>query len=116
MREGGSLTILATALVDTGSKMDDVIYEEFKGTGNMELILDRKLSERRIFPAIDIVKSGTRREDLLLDKEEQEAVAIMRRAFNGMKSEEAVETILRMFVKTRNNREFIRQVIQRKYF
>ena len=81
-----------------------------------ELILDRKLSERRIFPAIDIVKSGTRREDLLLDKEEQEAVAIMRRAFNGMKSEEAVETILRMFVKTRNNREFIRQVIQRKYF
>ena len=116
MREGGSLTVLATALVDTGSRMDDVVYEEFKGTGNMELILDRKLSERRIFPAIDIVKSGTRREDLLLDKEEQEAVAIMRRAFNGMKSEEAVETILRMFVKTRNNREFIRQVIQRKYF
>ena len=76
MREGGSLTILATALVDTGSKMDDVIYEEFKGTGNMELVLDRKLSEKRVFPAIDIVKSGTRREDLLLDKEELEAVGI----------------------------------------
>ena len=80
MREGGSLTILATALVDTGSKMDDVVYEEFKGTGNMELVLDRKLSEKRVFPAIDIPKSGTRREDLLLTKEEQEAVYIMRRA------------------------------------
>ena len=90
MREGGSLTILATALVDTGSKMDDVVYEEFKGTGNMELVLDRKLSEKRVFPAIDIPKSGTRREDLLLDGEEQEAVYIMRRALNGMKSEEAV--------------------------
>ena len=96
--------------------MDDVVYEEFKGTGNMELILDRKLSERRIFPAIDIVKSGTRREDLLLDREEQEAVEIMRRAFNGMKADEAVENILRMFVKTRNNRDFIRQVIHRKFF
>ena len=85
MREGGSLTILATALVDTGSKMDDVIYEEFKGTGNMELVLDRKLSEKRIFPAIDIPKSGTRRDDLLLTKEEQEAVYLMRRALNGMK-------------------------------
>ena len=116
MREGGSLTILATALVDTGSRMDDVVFEEFKGTGNMELILDRKLSEKRIFPAIDIVKSGTRREDLLLDKEEQEAIDIMRRAFNGMKADEAVETILRMFVKTKNNREFIRQVLSRKYF
>ena len=80
MREGGSLTILATALVDTGSKMDDVIYEEFKGTGNMELILDRKLSEKRVFPAIDIVRSGTRREDLLLTAEEKEAVDIMRKA------------------------------------
>ena len=97
MREGGSLTILATALVDTGSKMDDVIYEEFKGTGNMELVLDRKLSEKRIFPAIDIPKSGTRREDLLLTKEEQEAVDIMRRALNGMKSDEAVDSILNMF-------------------
>ena len=81
MREGGSLTILATALVDTGSKMDDVVYEEFKGTGNMELVLDRKLSERRVFPAIDIQKSGTRREDLLLDPEELEATYIMRKAF-----------------------------------
>ncbi len=116
MREGGSLTILATALVETGSRMDDVVYEEFKGTGNMELILDRKLSERRIFPAIDIVKSSTRREDLLLDREEQEAVDIMRRAFNGMKSDEAVETILRMFLKTRSNREFVHQVRTRKFF
>lgn len=88
MREGGSLTILASALVDTGSKMDDVIYEEFKGTGNMELVLDRKLQEKRVFPAIDIPKSGTRREDLLLSAEEQEAVYSLRRALNGMKSEE----------------------------
>ena len=106
MREGGSITILATALVDTGSRMDDVVYEEFKGTGNMELILDRKLSERRIFPSVDIVKSGTRREDLLLTKEEQEAVDIMRKAINGMKADEAVENILNMFVRTSNNREF----------
>ncbi|MCD8231634.1 MAG: transcription termination factor Rho [Clostridiales bacterium] len=116
MREGGSLTILATALVDTGSRMDDVVYEEFKGTGNMELILDRKLSEKRIFPAIDIVKSGTRREDLLLNRDEREAVDIMRRALNGMKTDDAVESILRMFVKTRNNREFINQVRHRKFF
>lgn len=113
MREGGSLTILATALIDTGSKMDDVVYEEFKGTGNMELILDRKLSERRIFPAIDIVKSGTRREDLLLDPEELEAVNIMRRAMNGMRTDEAVENILNMFVNTRNNHDFV-QLIKRK--
>ena len=99
MREGGSLTILATALVDTGSKMDDVVYEEFKGTGNMELVLDRKLQERRVFPAIDIAKSGTRREDLLLTPDEQEAVYNMRKALNGMKSEEAVENILNMFAR-----------------
>ena len=110
MREGGSLTILATALVDTGSKMDDVVYEEFKGTGNMELILDRKLSEKRVFPAIDIVKSGTRREDLLLSQEEQEAVDIMRKALNGMKSDEATENILNMFAKTRDNREFVQMI------
>ncbi len=110
MREGGSLTILATALVDTGSKMDDVVYEEFKGTGNMELVLDRKLSERRIFPAIDIVKSGTRREDLLLDREELDAVYHMRKAINGMKTEEAVENILNMFVRTRSNREFVQSI------
>ncbi len=110
MREGGSLTVLATALVDTGSKMDDVIFEEFKGTGNMELVLDRKLSEKRVFPAIDIAKSGTRREDLLLDDQEQEAVDIMRKALNGMKQDEAVESILNLFSRTRNNREFIQIV------
>ncbi len=116
MREGGSLTILATALVDTGSKMDDVIFEEFKGTGNMELVLDRRLSEKRIFPAIDVVKSGTRREDLLLDKEEQEAVDIMRKAFNGSKSEDAVESVLNMFARTRNNREYIQMVKKTRFF
>ena len=110
MREGGSLTILATALVETGSKMDDVVFEEFKGTGNMELVLDRKLSEKRVFPALDIAKSGTRREDLLLDKDEQEAVYIMRRALNGMKKDESVEKILDMFSKTKNNNEFIQTV------
>ena len=107
MREGGSLTILATALVDTGSRMDDVIYEEFKGTGNMELVLDRKLSEKRIFPAIDILKSGTRRDDLLLPSEEAEAVDIVRKATNSMKAEESVEKILDMFARTRTNREFV---------
>ena len=116
MREGGSLTILATALVETGSKMDDMVYEEFKGTGNMELILDRRLSEKRIFPAIDIVKSGTRREDLLLDQDEQEAVYIMRKAFNGMKADEAVENNLNMFVHTKNNKEFVDLVKKRKIF
>lgn len=115
MREGGSLTILATALVDTGSKMDDVVYEEFKGTGNMELVLDRKLSERRVFPALDITKSSTRREDLLLDREEREAVTIMRRAINGMKTDEAVETILNMFAHTRNNHEYVQQIIKKKF-
>lgn len=106
MREGGSLTILATALVETGSKMDDVVYEEFKGTGNMEMVLDRKLSEKRVFPAIDILKSGTRRDDLLLTEEEQEAIATMRRAFNGMKAEEAADKVIDLFTKTRNNAEF----------
>lgn len=110
MREGGSLTILATALVDTGSKMDDVVFEEFKGTGNMELVLDRKLSEKRVFPAIDIVKSGTRRDDLLLEPEEQEAVEIMRKAINGMRTDEAVENILNMFARTRSNQEYIHMV------
>ena len=114
MRGGGSLTILATALVDTGSKMDDVIYEEFKGTGNMELVLDRKLSERRVFPAIDIPKSGTRREDLLLTKEEREAVDSMRRALNGMRPEEAADNILNMFSRTRNNEELMQLVKKTK--
>ena len=116
MREGGSLTILATALVDTGSRMDDVIYEEFKGTGNMELILDRKLSEKRVFPAIDITKSGTRREDLLLDGEERDAVDIMRRSINGMKTDDAVENILNLFVRTKTNREFSQMVKKSKLF
>ena len=114
MREGGSITILATALVETGSRMDDVAYEEFKGTGNMEMILDRKLSEKRIFPAVDIVKSGTRREDLLLNQEEQEAVDIMRKAIKGMKADEAVENILNMFVRTQNNHEFCQMIKKTK--
>ncbi len=107
MREGGSLTILATALVDTGSRMDDVIYEEFKGTGNMELVLDRKLSEKRIFPAIDILKSGTRRDDLLLTSEEAEAVESVRKATNSMKADESVEKVLDLFTRTKTNREFV---------
>lgn len=116
MRGGGSLTILATALVETGSKMDDVVYEEFKGTGNMEMVLDRKLSERRVFPAIDIPKSGTRREDLLLSAEEQEAINIMRKALNTLKSEDAVDKILDIFSKTRNNAEFVQMVKKIKFF
>ena len=115
MREGGSLTILATALVDTGSKMDDVVYEEFKGTGNMEMVLDRKLSEKRIFPAIDIAKSGTRREDLLLTPDELDAINVMRKALNGLKQDEAVDKILDMFKKTRNNGEFVQMVSKMKF-
>ena len=110
MREGGSLTILATALVDTGSRMDDVVFEEFKGTGNMELVLDRNLSEKRIFPAIDLPKSSTRREDLLLSQPELEASYLMRKALNGMKSDEAVEQIINMFMRTKNNNEFIEMI------
>ncbi|PWJ50912.1 transcription termination factor Rho [Faecalicatena contorta] len=115
MREGGSLTILATALVETGSKMDDVVYEEFKGTGNMELVLDRKLQEKRVFPAIDIPKSGTRREDLLLSREEQDAVYIIRRAMNGLKTEEAVDNLLNMFSQTKSNAELVQLVIKKKF-
>ncbi len=115
MREGGSLTILATALVDTGSKMDDVVYEEFKGTGNMEMILDRKLSEKRIFPAIDLAKSGTRREDLLLTADELEAINIMRKALNGLKADEATDKILDMFARTRTNGEFVQMVKKNKF-
>ncbi|MGN0153784.1 MAG: transcription termination factor Rho [Lachnospiraceae bacterium] len=107
MREGGSLTVLATALVETGSKMDDVVFEEFKGTGNMELVLDRKLSEKRIFPAIDIAKSGTRRDDLLLTPLEQEAVEAMHKEFSGNRAEESVEEVLKLFVRTKNNKEFL---------
>lgn len=110
IREGGSLTILATALVETGSKMDDVVFEEFKGTGNMELVLDRKLSEKRIFPALDISKSSTRRDDLLLTKEEQDAMYLIRREISGAKGEEAIEEVLKLFVRTKNNTEFLNLV------
>ena len=110
MREGGSLTILATALIETGSKMDDVIYEEFKGTGNMEMVLDRKLQEKRIFPAINIPKSSTRREDLLLTPEELAAINSLRKGFNSMKADDAVDQCINLFSKTRNNVEFVRMV------
>ncbi len=110
MREGGSLTILATALIETGSKMDDVVYEEFKGTGNMEMVLDRKLSERRIFPAIDIQKSGTRRDDLLLTPDEMNGIMTIRKSLNGLKAEEAVDKVLDLFSKTKTNGEFISMV------
>ncbi len=112
MREGGSLTILATALVDTGSRMDDVVFEEFKGTGNMELVLDRNLSERRIFPAIDLAKSGTRRDDLLLSREEYEAMARVRRALNGAHPEDTTERLINMCTHTRNNREFVMTILK----
>ncbi len=112
MREGGSLTILATALVDTGSRMDDVVFEEFKGTGNMELVLDRKLSEKRIFPAIDISRSGTRRDDLLLDPDEQEAVNLIHKALSGAKAEEYTDEILKVFARTKDNKEFISYIMK----
>ena len=116
MREGGSLTILATALIDTGSRMDDVVYEEFKGTGNMELVLDRKLSEKRIFPAVDILKSGTRRDDLLLSEDEKAVVDLIHRATAVGKPEESVEKILELFARTRNNTEFIEISRKRRVF
>lgn len=112
MEEGGSITILATALVETGSRMDDVIFEEFKGTGNMELHLDRKLSEKRIFPAMSLNKSGTRREDLLMDQEELEAIWAMRRALSNSNPQEVTETIIENLAHTRNNKDFI-QVIKK---
>lgn len=118
MREGGSLTVLATALVETGSKMDDVVFEEFKGTGNMELVLDRKLQEKRIFPAIDIAKSGTRRDDLLLTAAEKEVVDAMAKEIAGNKPEEAISEVLKLFVKTKDNKEFIdliKRSLLRKY-
>jgi transcription termination factor Rho len=114
MREGGSLTILATALVDTGSKMDDVVFEEFKGTGNMELVLDRKLSEKRVFPAIDLSKSSTRRDDLLLTPKEMEAMDIVRKGLTGMRKDDATESILNLFTHTQDNNEFVHRVIQRR--
>lgn len=115
LRNGGSLTILATALVETGSKMDDVVYEEFKGTGNMEMVLDRKLSEKRIFPAIDLQKSSTRREDLLLNADELEAINSMRKALNGMKADEAADRILDRFAQTKNNNEFVNLAKKMKF-
>ena len=116
MREGGSLTILATALVDTGSKMDEVVFEEFKGTGNMELVLDRKVAEKRVFPAIDIPKSSTRREDLLLNPDEQQAMDNIRKGLNGMKADDAVETILNLFTRTKNNEEFVQNAKKMRFF
>ena len=113
MEEGGSITILATALVETGSRMDDMIYEEFKGTGNMELHLDRKLSEKRIFPAINLNKSGTRREDLLLNQDELEAVWQMRRALANTGVQEVTETVIEYMAHTKSNRDFI-QMIRKK--
>ena len=112
MEEGGSITILATALVETGSRMDDVIFEEFKGTGNMELHLDRKLSEKRIFPAINLNKSGTRREDLLMSQEEMEAIWTMRRAMANVGTQEVTENIIDLLSQTRTNADFI-QVIKK---
>ena len=116
MREGGSLTILATALIETGSRMDDVIYEEFKGTGNMELVLDRKLSEKRIFPALDILKSGTRRDDLLLNRDELRAVTQVRSNFGSLKPEDSASAVLDLFARTKNNAEFIAGVEKIKVF
>lgn len=113
-RESGSLTILATALVDTGSKMDDVVYEEFKGTGNMELVLSRKLQERRVFPAIDILKSGTRREDLLLDDKEMEAVRILRKVINNYSGDAVTDQIINLFAKSKSNEELITHLINKK--
>jgi transcription termination factor Rho len=110
VREGGSLTILATALVNTGSKMDDVVYEEFKGTGNMELVLSRRLQERRVFPAIDIQKSGTRREDLLLNADEIQTVNIIRRAINDARQENATDNLITLFQNSINNNDLIQKV------
>ena len=108
IEEGGSLTILSTALVETGSRMDDMIFEEFKGTGNMEVHLDRKLQERRIFPAIDIYKSGTRKEDLLLDENEREvAYALRRRLYKESNIDSITENLIGILSKTKNNKEFI---------
>jgi transcription termination factor Rho len=113
IEEGGSLTILATALVDTGSKMDDVIFEEFKGTGNMELVLDRKMSEKRIFPAVDIAKSGTRRDDLLLSRKEMDAVFFLRNSFGrSQNASEITERIIDLFYKTDSNNDFVEEVLK----
>ena len=112
IENGGSLTILATTLVETGSRMDDMIFEEFKGTGNMEVFLDRKLSERRIFPSIDIYKSSTRREDLLFDSKEQETSIYIRRLLSQSNNAEMVEKIMNILMKTKSNKEFIKVFLE----
>ena len=116
MREGGSLTILATALIETGSRLDDVVFEEFKGTGNMELVLDRDLQEKRVFPAIDISKSGTRKDDLLLSKDEREVCDMIHRRFHSLKAEDVTEDLLKIFAQTKDNKQFVgvaRKLFQR---
>jgi transcription termination factor Rho len=110
IEEGGSLTIIATALVETGSRMDEVIFEEFKGTGNMEIVLDRKLSDRRIFPAIDLNKSGTRKEELLLDEEELSKIWLLRKILSDFSSVEAMEFLLEKIKGTKNNKEFLKSM------
>lgn len=112
MREGGSLTILATALIETGSRMDDVVYEEFKGTGNMELILDRKMQEKRVFPAMDILRSGTRRDDLLLSLEEQTALDHIHKLVFGMRSEDSVDQIIQLFSRSKSNQDAIQMLMK----
>ena len=107
IEEGGSLTIVASALVDTGSRMDDVIFEEFKGTGNMEIHLDRKLMDKRVFPAIDIQKSGTRKEELLLPREDLNRVWVLRKVLNPLSAVEAMELLLSRLTKTKSNGEFL---------
>jgi transcription termination factor Rho len=107
VEEGGSLTIMATALIDTGSRMDDVIFEEFKGTGNMEIVLDRKMVDKRVFPAVDINRSGTRKEELLLSKEELNRVWILRKVLNPLSPVEAMELMLERLAKTKSNRDFL---------
>ena len=110
MREGGSLTVLATALVETGSRMDDVVFEEFKGTGNMELVLDRGLSEKRIFPAIDLAKSSTRRDDLLFTQKEAEANHIIKRTLSSRNTEDGVENVLKIFKTFETNEEVVNYI------
>jgi transcription termination factor Rho len=110
IEEGGSLTIMATALIDTGSRMDDVIFEEFKGTGNMEIHLDRKLVDRRVFPAIDIERSGTRKEELLLTRETLNKVWILRKILNQMSTVEAMELLIDKLAKSKDNEEFLRMM------
>jgi transcription termination factor Rho len=110
IENGGSLTIIATALIETGSRMDEVIFEEFKGTGNMEVILDRKLADKRVFPAIDITRSGTRREELLLSEKELDAIWLLRKTFTQLETAAVTETMLGLLLKTRSNDQFISSI------